>query len=491
MPACGLWPEGCERGGRVVGRRLWVFLCNAMPAEVDHSENSTEEKPWVLVAIAHAIARPLAVACIFFELLVMTGYLAGIEVLYRPIAGGSATNPLTATSVLLIALGILGASRRGPSVSVCRLFGFVALAVVSIRLLDVLLGTEVSASMTPFQAQVMHDLAIGKSNSMGANSALMLLLTSIALLLFCFRRPGVAQFVSFLALALPTVSFAGYFYGIEDFYGHMSLVTAISGFVLALATLAMTADTGALKALLSPYVGGRIARLQALAGYTVPVFLGFFLVESTGQGHAEAFGVFVVFICWFTVAMVSISAVLQEHVDHQRRSGERLLLEAAMNDPLTGLPNRRRFLAFGHHEVERCKRSGNRLWLLVLDLDYFKRINDTAGHAMGDKVLVEAGSVLGSAVRYVDLASRIGGEEFAVLLVDCTRQGAERVAESIRASLAKRSIDGWSETHGPVTVSVGCASTGGERSLESTLQAADEALYRAKANGRNQVCFAD
>ena len=451
----------------------------------------TDQKSWRLVKSVHALARPLGTAAIIFGLIVLAGYFFHIELLYRPIAGGPATNPLTAISIILVSLEVRTSSRRKSDIRAQRLFAFLVILVLSIRILDSIFNTDFSTLITPFQDQVALEQQMGNNNSMGINSALMLFCIAIALALYSTKWMLSSQFIAFIAAAIPATSFTGYAYGLETFYGQMSPITATIGFMLALATLAKTANIGALRAILSPYIAGKIARLQIAAGYLMSTLLGFLLVRSLANENETLFGVFVVAICWFLIIMVSISAVFQENIDHKRRTGERLLAHAAMNDQLTGLPNRRKFFEFGQHELDRAKRTGNSLWLLMLDIDHFKKINDTAGHAMGDRILKTVGEVLTNSIREIDLVSRIGGEEFVVMLIDTNRLGAERVARNIRSNIEKTSIEGWTDTHGPVTTSVGCAATDGTLTLEQALKFADEALYQSKQNGRNQVSFSD
>ena len=122
-----------------------------------------------------------------------------------------------------------------------------------------------------------------------------------------------------------------------------------------------------------------------------------------------------------------------------------------------------------------------------MDLDHFKKVNDTAGHDIGDRVLIAVGSLLSQSIRKVDLAGRLGGEEFAVLLADTNQEGCERVSENIRQNIALLQISGWTEFYGPITAPIGCAKLSATDTLEKALRAADEALYQAKNNGRNQV----
>ena len=154
-------------------------------------------------------------------------------------------------------------------------------------------------------------------------------------------------------------------------------------------------------------------------------------------------------------------------------------------DGLTGVANRRSFEAALHREVVRAGRSGQPLSLIVIDLDHFKAINDGAGHQGGDEVLRHVGAALASHAREIDLTARYGGEEFCVLLPACPPDDAMAVAERLRAAIA--------EYDGPirVTASAGVATLPLDAGNEDNLvAAADKALYRAKANGRDQAVAA-
>lgn len=450
---------------------------------------SLEEKKWELVTFAHALVRPISTITILFGLVALTGYLLNIEMLYRPIAHGAATNPLTASCIILLGFVIRSNQNQSNDGSIVKILAFLVIVATSSRIFDSFFDTDISTLITPFQSQVEYQLEMGKDNSMGFNSALMLFFIAIALSLYSFHRLIASQFVAFISLGIPTVAFTGYAYGLEHFYGQMSLLTATTGVTLALASLAKTAQAGPLKAILSPYIGGAIARAQIISGYIIPTILGYMVINSLADDRGEVFGLYVVVLCWFIILMVSIAAVFQEDIDNKRRDGERLLAHAAMHDQLTELPNRRKFLEYGQHEIDRAKRTGKPIWLLILDIDKFKSINDTAGHGMGDQVLVTIGKNLKHMIRSDDLVSRFGGEEFAVILTNTTRQGAERVAENIRANIESIKIEGWTDIYGSVSVSIGCATTDGTHTLEETLKAADGELYKAKHNGRNQVSF--
>lgn len=165
-----------------------------------------------------------------------------------------------------------------------------------------------------------------------------------------------------------------------------------------------------------------------------------------------------------------------------------ILEKLALTDPLTGLANRRAFLQALEAEISRVERHGRPASLLFLDLDHFKKVNDTHGHAVGDEVLAAFSQVLRRGSRRGDLAGRIGGEEFAVLLPATGLAPGTLVAERIRRSTEARPLGRTAPS--PVTVSVGVASTeGGATPGEAgdLLRRADEALYRAKSEGRNRV----
>ncbi|MFQ5596235.1 MAG: diguanylate cyclase, partial [Anaerolineae bacterium] len=160
----------------------------------------------------------------------------------------------------------------------------------------------------------------------------------------------------------------------------------------------------------------------------------------------------------------------------------------AITDSLTGLYNRRGLFEFGRREVERARRFGRPLAAIMFDLDHFKRVNDTYGHATGDQVLAGLAARCRQALREVDLLGRYGGEEFAVLLPEIELADAGQVAERLRQSTAQAPFatdQGLME----ITISLGVAPLDDEcADLEALLQRADQALYAAKEAGRNKVC---
>lgn len=158
--------------------------------------------------------------------------------------------------------------------------------------------------------------------------------------------------------------------------------------------------------------------------------------------------------------------------------------EAAFTDHLTGLANRRRFERQLDREVSRTLRYAHPFSLVMLDIDNFKCVNDTFGHHAGDEVIRGLGRVLQEGTRGIDLAARIGGEEFAILLVETGQSGALEVAERLRVAIREMIVPGV----GQVSASFGVAECpiGGQTSSEM-LNSADVALYEAKRSGRDRV----
>lgn len=162
---------------------------------------------------------------------------------------------------------------------------------------------------------------------------------------------------------------------------------------------------------------------------------------------------------------------------------------AADHDHLTGAPSRRAFFAVAEREHARARRLGSGLGMLLLDVDYFKRINDSFGHAVGDQVLRDLVRHTQDTIRKVDYHARLGGEEFAVLLPDATPETALAVAERLRAAL-DRSLQATPAARVAYTVSIGVAMLEEGESVAALMARADTALYAAKAAGRNRVASA-
>jgi diguanylate cyclase (GGDEF)-like protein/PAS domain S-box-containing protein len=172
----------------------------------------------------------------------------------------------------------------------------------------------------------------------------------------------------------------------------------------------------------------------------------------------------------------------------ERKELERKLVELARIDSLTSLFARGYFLERGDNEVNRAVRYNLPLSLFMVDVDFFKRINDTFGHAGGDRVLIQLSAALKNTIRNSDLVGRIGGEEFGFLLVNTNMDGALILADRLREEIQAMNIVFGSETI-KVTISIGVAELSPDiRMMDQLMKAADQALYQAKHDGRNRVC---
>jgi diguanylate cyclase (GGDEF)-like protein len=173
------------------------------------------------------------------------------------------------------------------------------------------------------------------------------------------------------------------------------------------------------------------------------------------------------------------------------RSAQQELHRLAHTDPLTGLYNRRLFMDRLNQEIQRLRRHPGCLSVVILDLDYFKEVNDRHGHDAGDRVLGAVAEQILAVKRGSDVVARVGGEEFALLLPDTDASGAHHLAQRVRGAIEAIDVTTVIGVHQPVTASIGLATvTGGVDDPGHVLKRADDALYRAKNGGRNQVCTA-
>ncbi len=187
------------------------------------------------------------------------------------------------------------------------------------------------------------------------------------------------------------------------------------------------------------------------------------------------------------LARVKIHLKVKALQDNLKESNQ-LLQQLAQTDPLTELHNRRHMMDTLEAEFDRSSRVGSPFALLMVDLDHFKRVNDTYGHQLGDKVLQSTAWEIRALLRQYDSAARFGGEEFALLLPETTLSGANLVAERLRQSINNI------EFAGPlsklkISISVGVAAIPHAKisTVSDLVRLADDALYAAKRNGRNRV----
>lgn len=183
-----------------------------------------------------------------------------------------------------------------------------------------------------------------------------------------------------------------------------------------------------------------------------------------------------------TIATQAAIAIQNARLYHQMK-------QMAITDPVTQLFTRRQFIFLGRSEVERAIRYKRSVSVLMVDIDFFKKVNDTYGHSAGDQVLFGVAKICREAMRNTDIIGRWGGEEFSIVLPEADRIGASLIAERIRRMVASTFIP-VAKDQVMVTVSIGVATLDQDNcTLEILIDQADRAMYKAKAGGRNQVQF--
>lgn len=167
------------------------------------------------------------------------------------------------------------------------------------------------------------------------------------------------------------------------------------------------------------------------------------------------------------------------------------LCELSSRDPLTGVWNRRQFDVALTSEIDRVARAGEPALVLMIDIDHFKNVNDSHGHAVGDVVLKEVAQALRECIRPMDTLARVGGEEFAMILPNCPPSFGQAVAERVRIKVQRRSIEIAPGETINVTVSIGGAFAPQwvRSSAPLWVERADQQLYAAKQAGRNRACL--
>lgn len=441
-----------------------------------------------------AVTRSAAVLClaaVAISIYVLASYAGGFSGGWRPRLLGldfGVTNPMTALLILIGASGSFIAMRRDwrrLGLAIAALAGLGAL----LRVVDLATGTAFVDLITPFRSEMLAERAAGLTNRMGEASTISILCCSLAALFSLARRYSMAQFCAALALGPALASAVAYVLDVDIVLGRMGTLTLIDVLLWSCAILAGTGHRAALRAILSDSVPGQFARRQLVIGTLAPLaFAVLFSRLLPVAEHPDAVAETVV--CTILVAWISIgmTAMVGRRLDIARHRAEADLRAMARIDPLTGLLNRRSMDTSLDDHFERARSTGQPISLLMCDLDRFKRLNDEHGHAAGDRVLKRTAERISAAVRDTDQVFRYGGEEIAVLLLDCGPETALRIAEKIRESVkapGRRAADAALPT---VTISIGAAtSSAGATPARKLLGAADDCLYQAKEAGRDRV----
>jgi len=193
-------------------------------------------------------------------------------------------------------------------------------------------------------------------------------------------------------------------------------------------------------------------------------------------------------LLWRKFTTITLQHEQLEKANTELQQKQRELERLTRLDGLTGLFNRNTFVELTRRELDRAQRQGSSTTILLLDLDHFKRVNDTWGHPAGDAVLRHVATLASSTVRSTDLVGRLGGEEFIVLLPNTSAEAGRKLAEKLRHRIEAHPVS-WEKLTIPATVSIGLAGTTAleKRDFDNLYTDADKALYIAKQRGRNRV----
>lgn len=411
-----------------------------------------------LVAIATLIAYPLHLVSIL-----------------RPLADGPAVNPLTSLSVILLCFCVVLAMHRTRHLvdGICTVVLLSAVAQLA------------SPDMTYHWLQENIPIPALPWTIVSTSPAFCLLLLSFSLFLRQHRNAVVSQMLCVFAYGAPAQALVGYVLGVQEPRAGMSLTTVLMLIPLCVATALRTVHHGFLRALLRQTHASMLARRHLALVMMIPYLLGLGIV-GVQPDAANIFFVILIVASSQTVglivALLTLSFGKIERRSHilQRRAETR-----ARRDGLTGAMNRAGFIEHARLEIDRRRRDMGHVSLLFVDIDHFKRINDTYGHGVGDQVLQRIIRLSRGCLRSGDTIARWGGEEFVVLLPATNLDGAVLIAEKIRLRIEAEQFDELSAgLH--VTVSVGCAQMNDGEGLDTLVARADSGLYEAKHRGRNQ-----
>ena len=217
--------------------------------------------------------------------------------------------------------------------------------------------------------------------------------------------------------------------------------------------------------------------LQFEDDYAGATFLNSLYPVFDGQGKIQ------------DLAYFSRDITAQRQIEQELKESEKRYKELSITDDLTKLYNSRHFYTSLQLEMERASRYHRALALLMIDIDDFKRFNDTHGHQAGDKALAQTGAAIRNALREADSGYRYGGEEFAVILPETVGPGAVELAERIRKELAVMPLSLKAKTRLFITASIGVSELQAKDTLSEFIRRADKNLYAAKTEGKNRVIF--
>jgi diguanylate cyclase (GGDEF)-like protein len=455
---------------------------------------------------------------------VLIGWMLDISVLKRVLPGLVTMKANTALAFALAGLSLWHASPERPSTKAVRISAISAFGTLLIGLLSLLeyvggSGINIDELLIRENTMLPGDIP----GRMALLTAVNFILVGTALLLLHLRRTvTIIHVLALLTSIIAGSGLLGYAYGTEELYRikhtftAMALHTSVIFLVIAYGIANARADFPFRRIMTGTGMTATATRQLLWAALLFPLVTGWLVMagyRASLFGETLAISVFAaanmstlaLLVMWNSSQLFKAERLRKQAEDELRNHEIQLeatvarrtdelhkanaaLAQQARYDYLTGLCTRRYFIELAETEWSRAKRFENNLSVLVLDLDYFKRINDTHGHQCGDTVLMELGALLRKALRDIDIVGRMGGEEFAVVLPQTNLEKAVDTAERIRLLLLFTGIVIEPGTSLTCTTSIGVATLcADDKDIAQLLHRADIALYEAKGSGRNRV----
>ena len=428
--------------------------------------------------IAECLAASLAI-------LSLAGWIFRIPALASVVPGLVSMKPNTAIAFLLLAGALYSAEqKRWPRCQ--RWLALTAAVIGSLTLLEYLAGRDFGLDEALFRdpGRSLHP------GRMAPITAVNFILLASALLVPLFRLSDyVREFLALLVALSSTFAIVGYIYGVPVLYGAltssstaMALHTGVSFLALAIGFLFIERKEGFVRVFHGPSIASMAARYLVPPAVLVPVVLGGLFIHSRWNlGHPHlVMALSVVADIVLLVGLIWLFAGMFQRVERERA----FVQHQAVTDELTGIYNRRHFETRLELEIQRARRYGAPLALLMIDVDNFKQLNDNYGHLVGDRVLYGLARECESCLRTSDVFCRYGGDEFVIIAPETSAQAAMAMARRMRQKIDAIRAGQAFETLG-ISVGIAVWDDSFKRNGDF-IDAVDSALYRAKRAGRNR-----
>ena len=426
------------------------------------------------VRTALSLASLFALCSFLVAVVALVTHRLGLVDIIQPLADGPALHPVTALSVILLAVCVvLPMQRFRPFIDgVCAVILLVALARLAFPNV---------ASLWLQQNSVFPAAAV-----VSTSTTLCLLMLAASLLLRQYANAVISQMMSVLAYSAPALALLGFVLGVQEPYAKMSLTTVLMLIPLCAATALRTVYQGFMRLLLGPTRISALARRHLALVMMAPYLLGISIVDVSPDAAEISFVILIVASSQTVGLIVAFLTLSFGNMERRSNVLRRRAETRARRDGLTGAMNRASFTSHARREISKQRKKQSNVSLLFIDADHFKRINDTYGHQTGDRVLKRIIRITRRCLRDGDTVARWGGEEFVALLPATDMDGALLIAEKIRHRIEVENFD-ESASGLRVTVSIGCVEMSSNEGLDALVARADQALYMAKDQGRNQT----